>query len=450
MKNEETILYLQKLLTENSYKALREAMIEENEVDIAEFIGILPKDKAAIVFRLLPKDLAAEVFSNLELDVQERLIHEFTDKELESVLEEMFVDDLVDMLEELPAGIVKRVLRNTDEGTRGVINAFLKYPKDSAGTIMTAEYTNLRPKMTVKEAILYLRKNGADSETLYNCYVIDKNRVLDGVVSLRTLLLSKDDVLVEDLMETDVVKVHTSDDKEEVAYLFQRYDYLSLPVVDSEERLVGIITVDDIIDVMEEETTEDFELMAATIPSGKPYLKTPSWELARNRIVWLTVLMLSGMISGGILSRYEEAFTQIPVLVSFIPMLMNTGGNAGSQASTLVIRGMVLNEISLKDGFVVLWKEFRVSLIAGLFLAVINFIRLIITYPGQERIMFVVSFAIFGTVVIAKMVGGILPLFAKLLKADPAIMAAPLITTIVDALSLIFYFFLAGVFLGIS
>jgi len=450
MKNEERQMMLIKYLTDNSYKALREEVIEMNEVDLAEFIEILPKEKAIIVFRFLPKDLAAEVFSNLDLDVQERIIHEITDQELTGILDEMFVDDVVDMLEELPAGVVKRVLRNTDEKTRGTINTFLKYPKDSAGTIMTAEFTNLRPNMTVIEAIDYLRKNGADSESIYNCYVIGTNRILDGVVSLRTLFLSPDEALVEELMDKDVLKVHTAEDKEEVAFLFQKYDYLSIPVVDSEDRLVGIITVDDIIDVMEEEASEDFALMAATIPSTKPYLKTPPWELAKNRILWLTVLMLSGIISGAILGRYEDAMVAIPVLVSFIPMLMNTGGNAGAQASTLVIRGMVLNEIELSDGFKVIWKEFRVSLIAGLFLAVINFIRLIITYPGQGTTMFVVSFAVFGTVVIAKIVGGILPLFAKLIKADPAIMAAPLITTIVDALSLIFYFFLAGIFLGIS
>jgi magnesium transporter len=256
-------------------------------------------------------------------------------------------------------------------------------------------------------------------------------------------MLATDDTQVSDLLKSEVVKIHTSDDKEEAAYLFSRYDYLSLPVVDSEERLVGIITVDDIIDVMAEETTEDFEKMAATFPSGKPYLKTPAWELARNRIVWLTVLMISGIITGGILSRYEDAFTAIPLLVTFIPMLTNTGGNAGSQSSTLVIRGMVLNEISVKDGLQVLWKEFRVSLVVGLFLAVINFIRLSLSYPGQGAIVLVVSLAIFATVIIAKIVGGILPLVAKVFKADPAIMASPLITTIVDALSLIIYFNLA-------
>jgi magnesium transporter len=268
--------------------------------------------------------------------------------------------------------------------------------------------------------------------------------VLDGVITLRTLLLSRDDEIVSDLMEDDVIKVHTSDDKEDVAYLFSRYDYLSIPVVDSEDRLVGIITYDDIIDVMEDETTEDFERMAATIPSGKPYLKTPAWELARNRIVWLTVLMISGVITGGILSRYEAFFTTIPLLVTFIPMLTNTGGNAGSQSSTLVIRGMVLNEIDISDGLKVLWKEFRVSLIAGLFLAVINYIRLYITYPGQEKVVLVVSLSIFATVILAKVVGGLLPMAAKILKLDPAIMAAPLITTIVDAMSLMLYFALAG------
>lgn len=444
MNFEEKIDLLNQLLEENRFKTLREEIVELNEVDISEFIEMLPKEKAIIVFRFLPKDLAAEVFANLETEAQQRIIHEITDQELGHILDEMFMDDMVDMMEELPAGVVKRVLKNTDEATRGTINTFLKYPKDSAGSIMTAEFTNLRANMSVKEAINYIRRHGADSETLYNAYVIDSNRVLDGVITLRTLLLSRDDEIVSDLMEDDVTKVHTSDDKEDVAYLFNRYDYLSLPVVDSEDRLVGIITYDDIIDVMEDETTEDFELMAATIPSGKAYLKTPAWELARNRILWLTVLMISGVITGGILSRYEESFTAIPLLVTFIPMLTNTGGNAGSQASTLVIRGMVLNEIEVSDGLKVLWKEFRVSLIAGLFLAVINYIRLYISYPGQEKVVLVVSLAIFVTVILAKVVGGLLPMAAKVFKLDPAIMAAPLITTIVDAMSLMLYFVLAG------
>ncbi len=449
MNNEKKMEELKMLFQENKLKKLREEILEQNEVDISEFISILPKDQALVIFRFLPKDQAAEVFSNLEIEVQEKIISEITDQELGYVLDDMFVDDMVDMLEELPAGVVKRVLKNTDEKTRGTINAFLKYPKDSAGSIMTAEYTNLREAMSVKEAIAYLRRSGADSETLYNCYVIGPNRILDGVVSVRTLLLSEDNLLVSDLMEEDVMSVHTSDDKEDVAFLFSRYDYLSVPVVDSEERLVGIITVDDIMDVMEDETTEDFELMAATFPSSKPYLKTSPWELARNRIVWLTVLMISGIITGGILSNYEDAIMVIPVLVTFIPMLTNTGGNAGAQASTLVIRGMVLNEIKMKDGFQVLWKEFRVSLIAGSFLGLINYVRLIITYPDQPLVVLVVSLSIFATVVIAKVVGGLLPLAAKLFKLDPAIMAAPLITTIVDALSLILYFFLAGLFLKI-
>ncbi len=449
MNNEKKMEEFKMLFRENRLKQLREEILDQNEVDISEFISILPKDQALMIFRFLPKDQAAEVFSNLEIEIQEKIISEITDQELGYVLKDMFVDDMVDMLEELPAGVVKRVLKNTDEKTRGTINTFLKYPKDSAGSIMTAEFTNLRESMSVKEAIAYLRRSGADSETLYNCYVISPERILDGVVSVRTLLLAKDELLVSDLMEEDVMSVYTSDDKEEVAYLFTRYDYLSVPVVDSEQRLVGIVTVDDIMDVMEDETTEDFELMAATFPSSKPYLKTSAWELARNRIVWLTVLMISGIITGAILSNYEDAIMVIPVLVTFIPMLTNTGGNAGSQASTLVIRGMILNEIKMKDGFQVLWKEFRVSLIAGSFLGLINYIRLIITYPDQPLVVLVVSLAIFATVVIAKVVGGLLPLAAKLFKLDPAIMAAPLITTIVDALSLILYFYLAGVILKI-
>jgi len=443
MDNREKMDELNLLLESNNFKKLREVILEENEVDISEFITELPKDKALIVFRTLPKDLAAEVFSNLEVDVQEKIITNITDQELKYILDEMFVDDMVDMVEELPAGVVKRVLKNTDESTRGTINAFLNYKKDTAGSIMTAEYTNLRANMTVKEAIQYLRKFGEDSETLYNCYVINKDRVLDGVVTLRLLLLSKDEEKVADIMERDVIKVHTDDDKEHAAQLFTKYDYLSLPVVDSEDRLVGIITVDDIIDVMEDEATEDFERMSGAFPSNKPYLKTPAWEMARNRIVWLTVLMISGIITGGILSKYEYAFTAIPLLVTFIPMMTNTGGNAGSQSSTLVIRGMVLNEIRVSDGFRVLWKELRVSIIVGSVLSVVNYARIILTYPGKSDLALVVTLAMFATVVMAKMVGGVLPLIAKVMKADPAIMAAPLITTIVDALSLLVYFSLA-------
>ena len=449
MDSKERIEEMNLLLESNNFKKLREVLIEQNEVDISEFIEDLPKEKAVIVFRTLPKDLASEVFSNLEIEIQEKVINEITDKELGIILNEMFMDDMVDMLEELPAGVVKRVLKNTDEKTRGTINTFLKYGRDSAGSIMTAEYTNLRANMTVKEAIEYLRVNGEDSETIYTCFVIDEDRVLDGVVSLRTLLLSKDAEKVIEIMDSEVIKVHTGDDKEMVAQLFMKYDYLTLPVVDSEERLVGIITVDDIIDVMEDETTEDFEKMAGTFPSLKPYLKTSPWELARNRIVWLTVLMISGMITGGILAKYEDAFTAIPLLVTFIPMMTNTGGNAGSQASTLVIRGMVLNDIKMNDGFKVLWKEFRVSIVVGIFLAVINYIRLMLTYPGKGDIILVVSIAIFFTVMIAKMVGGLLPIAAKFFKADPAIMASPMITTIVDALSLMIYFYLAELILHI-
>ena len=447
MKDPEKLQELEELLKENNFKSVRQEILEWNDVDISEFIENHSKEKALIIFRMLPKDLATDVFAELDIEVQERIIGEITDQELGFILDEMFVDDMVDMLEELPASVVARVLENTDEETRGTINRFLKYPKDSAGSIMTSEYTSLRKDMTVGEAIDYLRKNGQDSETLYSCYVIEDKRTLDGVVTLRTLLLSKDDEKVEDIMEKSVVSVYTELDNEEVADILTKYDFMTLPVVDRENRLVGIITVDDIIDAIIEEDTEDFEKMAGTIPSDKPYLKTSVWELAKNRLGWLTLLMISGILSGRILARYEDAFIAIPLLVTFIPMLTDTGGNAGSQSSTLVIRGMVLNEIKVTDGLKVLLKEFQVSLMAGAFLAILSFIRLIIKYPDKPLLILVVALAVFATVILAKLMGAILPFAAKLIKADPAIMAAPMITTTVDALSLIIYFNLANLIL---
>lgn len=431
-------------------RTFRDEILELNEVDISEYIEGIPDDKALIVFRTLPKDIASEVFANFEIEMQEKLIAEMTDQELVSVLDEMFVDDVVDMLEELPAGVVKRVLKNTDPKVRGTINNFLNYPRDSAGTLMTAEFTNIRANMTVGEAVGYIRKKGEDSDTLYNCYVIDKNRVLNGMVPLKTLLLSQDEEKVSDLMDNVPVKVSTNDDKEYVAQVFAKYDYLSIPVVDSEDRLVGVITVDDILDVLEEETTEDFERMAATIPSGKPYLKTPSWLLAKNRIVWLSVLMISGIVSSMILERYENAIAAVPLLVAFIPMLTDTGGNAGAQSSTLIIRSMILNEVETRDALKVLWKEMQVSVMAGSALAGMNYVRMRIQFPGQETVVLVVTLSLIATVIIAKVVGGMLPIGAKFLNMDPTIMAAPLITTVVDALALIIYFALAANMLSIS
>ena len=437
------------LLERRDYHALRAMLQEENEVDIAEAISELPHEKAVVAFRTLPKELAAEVFSNLPPETQQVIIQSATDQELSAIVEELYVDDAVDMLEELPANVVKRVLKNAGPDTRRLINQYLNYPENSVGSIMTAEFTDLRKSMTVTEAIDHIRRTGADSESIYTCYVTDASRKLEGVLSIRELLLAKDDQRVADLMETDVITAETTEDQEEAVARMMRYDFISLPVVDKEQRLVGIVTVDEVMDVMEEEATEDFEKMAAMAPSEKPYLKTSVFSLAKHRIMWLLVLMISGMITGGILGRYEAAFAAMPLLVTFIPMLTDTGGNAGSQSSTLVIRGMAVGEIELRDFMKVFWKELRVSILVGVVLSAVNFVRLIITYPGNEMIALTVTMALFVTVLLAKTVGGILPMAAKLCHADPAIMAAPLITTIVDAISLVVYFQIASALLPI-
>ena len=437
------------LLERRDYHALRAMLAEENEVDVAEALAELPQEKAVVAFRTLPKELAAEVFSNLPPETQQVIIQSATDQELSAIVEELYVDDAVDMLEELPANVVKRVLKNAGPDTRRLINQYLNYPENSVGSIMTAEFTDLRQSMTVMEAIDHIRRTGADSESIYTCYVTNASRKLEGVLTIRELLLAKDDQRVGDLMETDVITAETTEDQEEAVARMMKYDFISLPVVDKEQRLVGIVTVDDVMDVMEEEATEDFEKMAAMAPSEKPYLKTSVFSLAKHRIMWLLVLMISGMITGGILGRYEAAFAAMPLLVTFIPMLTDTGGNAGSQSSTLVIRGMAVGEIELRDFMKVFWKELRVSILVGVVLSAVNFVRLIITYPGNEMIALTVTMALFVTVLLAKTVGGILPMAAKLCHADPAIMAAPLITTIVDAISLVVYFQIASALLPI-
>lgn len=413
------------------------------EVDIAFFIESLPADQALTVFRTLDKDIAAEVFANLSAEQMQQLITHISDDEIRAIMADLMVDDAVDMLEEMPANVVKRVLKHTSVQDRQLINQFLRYPENSAGSIMTAEFIELKKEMTVGQAINHIRTVGEDKETVYTCYVTGTNRALDGVITVKTLLLASDDQQIASLMEADVISVMTNDDQENVADIISRYDLLAIPVVDQEKRLVGIITVDDILDVIEEENTEDFEKMSAMAPSDKPYLKTGVFSLAKNRIVWLLVLMVSGMITGEILGRYEAAFAILPILVTFIPMLTDTGGNAGSQSSTLVIRGMAVNEITTKNLLTVLWKEVRVALLVGFILAVINFVRLMITEGGDWILATTVSVALYATVLMAKTIGGILPIIAKKCKLDPALMAAPLITTIVDACSLIIYFSIA-------
>ena len=430
-------------LENRDYAGFRGAVCRVNPVDLAEFVGQAPEKFTVIAFRTLPKELAAEVFSNLPATAQRLIIGAVTDAELSELVDELYLDDAVDMIEEMPANVVKRVLKSARPETRKRINEFLRYPENSAGSIMTAEFIDLRKNMRVGEAIRRIRRVGEDCEQIYTCYVMDECRVLEGVVTLRELLMAADDVRLETMMVTDVISARTDEDREETVQTMMKYDLLSLPVVDQEGRLVGIVTADDVMDVMEQEATEDFEKMAAMSPSEKPYLKTGVFSLAKNRIVWLLVLMISGMITGSILGRYEAAFASLPLLVTFIPMLTDTGGNAGSQSSTLVIRGMAVGDIATPDFLRVFWKELRVSMVVGLVLSAVNFVRLVLTYPGSEAIALTVALALFATVVLAKTIGGVLPMAAKLLHADPAIMAAPLITTIVDAFSLIIYFSIA-------
>ena len=436
------------LANSRQLKKLKEELCEMNEVDIAELLEELPPERALVIFRLLPKDLSSEVFACMEIEAQQHIINSIEDQELKNIIEDLAIDDAVDMVEELPASVVKRILKNATPVTRSLINQYLQYPDNSAGSIMTAEYVALRPTMTVEESFEYIRKHGVDKETIYTCYVINQQRTLEGVVTLKDLLMHPYETKVQDIMDDNVLYALTTDDQEEVAATFNKYDLLALPVVDRENRLVGIVTVDDIVDVMEQEATEDFEKMAAMAPSDRSYLKTSVFELARNRIVWLLVLMLSSTVSGMILNHYEATFAAIPLLVGFIPTLMDTGGNSGSQASTMVIRGLAIDEIELSDLWKVIWKELRVGMICGVLLAGLNFIRLLIMYPGHTLICGIVAVSMFLTVILAKTLGALLPMTAKALKLDPALMASPMLTTIVDACSMVIYFTLASHFIS--
>ena len=447
MENRNAELY--ELIEKKRFIELREILIEMNEVDISEFLETLEIEKMTVVFRMLPKEISSEVFAFLESDTQEHIINSVTDSELSEIIEDLFVDDAVDLLEELPAYVVKRVLKNAKSETRNLINQFLRYEENSAGSIMTAEFIHLRKNMTVDSAFEKVRKVARDMETIYTCYVTDEGRRLEGVVSIKSMILSDPNVLLGEIMEDDVISVSTDDDREEVAALFSKYGLLSLPVVDHERRLVGIVTVDDAVDVINEEATEDFEIMAAMRPSEKPYLRTGVFSLAKNRIMWLLVLMISAMLTGKVLEKFESAFAAFPLLVTFIPMLTGTGGNAGSQSSTLIIRGMALSEISMKDIGRVIWKEIRVSVLVGFALSAVNYARLLMMYPDNALLAFVVALSLFATVIIAKVTGCILPMLARLVNADPAIMAAPIITTLVDVFALVFYFTMAQKILNI-
>ncbi len=437
------------LVGQRNYRALREALSEMNETDVAQFIEDLPDENKTLVFRTLSKEQEMDVFAELSPDTQQRIIATVSEREIGDLLDELAVDDAVDMLEEMPAKLVRRVLKSASPDARMRINEFLRYPENSAGSIMTAEFTELRKDMTVEDAIKRLRRVGEDKETIYTCYVIDDTRHLEGVVTVKDLLLAFDADTVEELMEPDVIFARTADDREEVVRTMAKYDFISMPVVDAERRLVGIVTVDDAVDVMQEEATEDFEKMAAMAPSERPYLKTGAAVLAKNRFLWLLVLMVSGMITGAILGWFEAIFLALPVLVTFIPMLTDTGGNAGSQSSTLVIRGMALGEIEMRDFAAVLWKELCVSFLVAVPLAAVNFARIAIFQPDDMRAGLVVSLTMVGTVVLANTAGSMLPILAKRLKIDPALMAAPLISTLVDACSLVIYFGVAILLLGL-
>lgn len=437
------------LIDEKQHSQLKLKLSVLNEVDIADFIDSLPDEQKILAFTLSPKDLAADVFANLESNAQESLISSLNDRQLMTIIEELSIDDMVDMLGDLPANMVKRILQNAKPETRRLVNKFLRFPEDSAGSIMTAEFIDLKKEYTVAQAIAKIKRLAPEMETIYTVYVTDKQRRLEGTASFKDLLIAPDNVEVSSIMEKNVISVHTTDDQETAANLLQKYGFLSLPVVDNEDRLVGIVTVDDAADVIEEETTEDFEKMAALNPSDKPYLKTSIISLAKNRIMWLLVLMISGMLTGAILGMFESAFVAIPILVTFIPMLTGTGGNAGSQASMLVIRGMALDEVRPRDFLKVFWKELRVSLIVGVILGAVNFLRIYFFFDHQVLIALTVSLAMCCTVILAKTVGSLLPLLAKVLKIDPALMAAPLISTIVDAVSLVIFFMIANQILGL-
>lgn len=432
-----------KLLAQREFKAVRSILDVMNEVDIASLLSTLSDKELALAFRLIPKDKAAEVFSNMDTSMQTYLVTMFTEKELKELLDDLYMDDTVDMLEELPANLVKRILATVSASDRSMINQLLNYPEDSAGSIMTTEYVDLREEMTVGQAMAHIKKTGIHKETIYTCYITERRKLV-GIVSAKDLMTTDDDVPIKDLMETEIISVHTHADQEQVAQLFTKYDLLALPVIDQDGRMVGIVTFDDAMDVMVDEATEDITKMAAINPSEKTYFETSVLQHAKNRIPWLLILMFTSIITGTIITRYENAFAAIPLLVSFIPMLMDTGGNCGSQSATLIIRGIALDEIRFKDLFKVMFKEFRISLIVGAFLAVANGVRIFIQYhnPG---LAVVIACSLMGTVIMAKLVGCILPLFAKKVNLDPAIMASPLITTLVDTFSILIYFNIATV-----
>lgn len=446
------------LIEGKKYARLRELLSDMNPADIAQILEEIPEKELPVIFRILPKELAAEVFVEMDSEMQQLLIEAFSDRELREVMDELFMDDTVDIIDEMPATVAKRILRQTDANTRKMINQLLAYPDDSAGSIMTTEYVDLKKTMTVDEAFDHIRAVGLDTETIYTCYVIDAGRHLLGIVTVKDLLLNPKSRVLSEIMDENIIFANTLDDKEEVAGQFEKYDLMALPVVDKENRLVGIVTVDDAIDVIQEEATEDIEKMAAILPSDKTYFRTGIFATFKARIPWLMLLMISATFTGAIISSFESKLTIFPALIAFIPMLMDTGGNSGSQSSVTIIRGISLGDIEFRDIFRVIWKEVRVALCCSTALAAVNFIKLwLVDYimlrtfdPGKQiPEIAVVCITLFCTVIVAKFIGCVLPILAKKIGFDPAVMASPFITTIVDAISLFIYFRIAILLLGI-
>ena len=452
---EKTLEKVFELIEAKKYALVREELLENNEADIAEIVeevnDNIDTEKAVILFRMLPKDISASVFSYLSTDCQMDIVGGITVKEVQNIMEEMSFDDMIDVMEELPANVVDRILMRTDKETRKLINQFLNYPESSAGSLMTIDYIGLKKEMKVRDALNFIKIHGMDQETVYTCYVMDNQRHLEGIISLKTLVVSEGYEIIGDLMHEDVISVNVMEDQEEVAQVFKKYDFLALPVVDKENRLVGIITFDDIMDVIEEETTEDFERMAGVFDdSGKEYLDIPIFQHVKSRLPWLFVMSVSLMITGGIIAHFEELMSQVIALVAYIPLLNGTGGNAGTQSASLVIRGMAVGEIELRDAAKVMWKEMRISFTVGLILSVLNFVKIIVIDREPTLVALTVALGIFIIVMFAKLLGGLLPMAAKRLGIDPALMATPMISSITDMVSVIVYFTLATLIIGLA
>ena len=452
---EETIIeQINELVKGRKIAKLRELLESINSADFPSLFEELDDEDMVVIFRLLTKDKASDVFVELDPYQQEKLINNFTDKELKVVVDDLFMDDTVDLIEEMPSNVVKRILKNIKPTDRKIINELLRFPEDSAGSIMTTEMIELKENMTVDKAFHIIKETGIDKETIYICYVVDNSRKLIGTVAIKDLLVSERDVLIKDILEENVISVLTTEDQETVAKMFDKYNFMALPVVDKENRLVGIVTIDDAIDVMQDENTEDFEKMAAMTPTEDTYFKTSVFKHAKNRIVWLLFLMLSSTFTGLLLERFQSAIAAVPLLVAFIPTIMDTGGNCGSQSSTLIIRGLALDEIKLSDLFKAIWKEIRVSFMIGTVLAIITGIRIFLQYDGIHndqsiKIAFIVGVTLMATAMIAEIMGCVLPMLAKKLKLDPAIMASPLITTVVDLCSMLVFFSIATTVMGL-